>query len=443
MSNMHQKLMKYYNKHIRLGSDERRALAEYREVNLKRLAAGLTLLGADDSVIYPGPIRDCNQGGYAMHTLNQCPENDYDIDVALVFRKDALPASALDARKRVEAAFQMAGGNFAREPEARTNAVTIWYAEGYHIDFAVYREYENSTGQTVVEHAGPEWTARNPTEITDWFNAAVKRLSPAKSPSTSVDEDQLRRIVRYLKAFARSREDWSLPGGLVITVLAVECYCPDPHRDDVALLNTLRAVQRRLTQNLEVLNPVDPAQVLTAKAKCLSQVERLRDRLAEAETELQEAFQWDSSEGDAIGAWHWFFQHPFWAAAPVEKAVATEFSTPAERVAMLGSVRIRAELAMRHHGPIRTQYPSGSRVLPKNIWLRFSVADTTVKPPYAVRWIVHNHGDEATEVEDLTHCQYTDQAWERTLYAGRHTMTCELHRNGTVLARSQHVVRIR
>ena len=76
-----------------------------------------------------------------MHTLNQAEHNDYDIDVAVVFEKGDLPEDPLKARQRVRDALLKRCDNFTKEPEARHNAVTVWYQDGYNIDFAVYRTW--------------------------------------------------------------------------------------------------------------------------------------------------------------------------------------------------------------------------------------------------------------------------------------------------------------
>ena len=118
MFDMHKRLNEFYADHVRLGK-ERQTLAEHRDTNLDRLKAGLQKLE------HPSSFDHRNQGSYAMHTINQRPEKDYDIDVAIIFSKDDLPSSALDARKRIEEAMQEGGGNFSQPPEAKTNAVGI------------------------------------------------------------------------------------------------------------------------------------------------------------------------------------------------------------------------------------------------------------------------------------------------------------------------------
>lgn len=96
-------LQSFYDTHVRLGTDRRKQLGEYRDLNIARLKGGLDDLAAETRRSRPHPYARKNQGGYAMHTLNQDPggDNGYDIDIALLFGKDDLPEDPLRARQRV------------------------------------------------------------------------------------------------------------------------------------------------------------------------------------------------------------------------------------------------------------------------------------------------------------------------------------------------------
>jgi len=306
MFDMHKKLNQFYDDHVRLGK-ERQTLAEHRDTNLDRLKAGL------EKLEYPGSFDHRDQGSYAMHTINQHPKKNYDIDVAIIFSEDDLPSSALDARKRIEEAMREGGGNFSQPPEAKTNAVRVYYAEGHHIDLAIYRRYEDGSGNLVYEHAGSDWTLRDPMEITHWFNATVRESSPSKQQGATVDGNQMRRVVRWLKAFAKSREHWDLPGGLVISVLVAECYRPDFYREDISFYNTMVTIRDRLRVNEDVRNPVDTTQTLTDRAVDIGRLGRFRDKLDNAISHLGVLHSSDCTEEQAIKAWHWIFQHPFWS----------------------------------------------------------------------------------------------------------------------------------
>ena len=321
MYDLHAKMNTFYHRHVRLSSEKREELREHRNTNLTRLEQGLDKMSEQDGVDYAYPVRDPDQGSYAMHTLNQRPNQDYDIDVGIIFRAGDLPNDPHDARKRIERAFREAGGNFKREPKARTNAVTMWYGEGYHIDFAVYREVDDGLGGTYTEHAGAEWKKRDPVEITNWFTDQVRDRSPSKANGAKVESGQFRKVVRLIKMFTKSREAWDLPGGIIISKLVEECYRPHSERDDVALYDTMAAIRSRLLGDLEVYDPIHTDQKLTYKSLFHKQVERFRDTLGDAiDNHLHVLFQADCTEPIARQAWCWVFNHEFWCSDEEDEA---------------------------------------------------------------------------------------------------------------------------
>ncbi len=323
MFDMHSDLKTFYEEHVRLGKKRRDELAGFRNANLDRLKSGLDALGEKHGTDYAYFEETRDQGGYAMRTLNQHPENEYDIDVGLIFDADDLPDDPTEARQRICDAFKEKPGKFRRPPKARMNAVTVWYADGPHVDFAIYRRREDIWGRTVIEHAGgDEWIERDPDAVSDWFDERVGSLSPDPSlyAGVAVEVEQLRRIVRLLKFFCRSRVDWDLPGGMITTALVVECYRPDATRDDVALHDTMAQLLQRLEWNTTVLNPVDQSQELTAKTGCRDQVEGLRDKLDWALDQFAVLHDATCTEAQARNAWRLVFNHEFWNAKATAKA---------------------------------------------------------------------------------------------------------------------------
>lgn len=432
-------LQKFYDVHVRLGGDRRKKLGECRDTNLDRIDNGLDELADETKQPHPHPIDFKNQGGYAMHTINQAADNDYDIDVALIFRKEDIPEDPLEARQRVCDALTKKSGNFSKDPEARTNAVTVWYDDGYHLDFAVYRTWADFFGTSYTEHASTEWKRREPMEVNDWFAKRVSDQSPKAGLfyTPKVAEGQMRRIVRFLKWFCRSRTSWCLPGGMVVSTVVAESYRPDGDRDDVALYKTMVALRDRLKASTEVRSPVDPSQKLTEREDVLKQVERLRDNLDSAVGKLSALFEDSCTRERARFAWDWVFNHEFWAKKEekVEKASAGERALPF-------TVQIECGLAKRQGWLTYRKYPSAAFVLPKGISLKFSVVSTNTPQPYSIHWIVDNEGDEATD-EKQQHWEKTDPiCWTSTKYKGTQTMTCQLERDGRVLAKSRHVVKI-
>ena len=431
--NMHSELNEFYDKHVRL-KEEINRLRELRDTNLNRLSEGLKVLDKPDFV------KSLEQGSIAMHTANKAPNNDYDIDLAIIFEKDDLPASPLETRKRVAAAINEKASGFSKEPEARTNAVTVWYADGYHVDLAIYRRHEDFWGNEILEHAGAEWTERDPKAITNWFIHAVKEQSPSETfwSTPEVEIRQMRRIVRWIKSFTKGREGWNLPGGLIISTLVAECYQPHDKRDDVALYDTLVTIKNRLDNSCTVYNPTDHSQELTEKQKFLTQVKNLKKRLGSVITKLDKLFDDKCTETMANKAWHYMFQHEYW-----DTENKSHSSKSAHGVNGY-TVDLRMGIAKKQHWAVTANNVINGRFLPKRVHLKFT-ASTNVPSPYCVKWRVVNNGDEAEAANDMGHVSTTDQLvnWERTAYRGKHKLICEIVKDGACVAAAEKVVNIR
>jgi hypothetical protein len=432
------KLTKFYDDHVRLGVDRRAKLATHRDACLQRLQAGLAAL-AEEGARKAGKFnRSVSQGSYIMHTLNQQRDDDYDLDEGVIFKKDALPESALDARKRVEEALLKAGGNFSKPPEARANAVTVYYAEGHHIDLAVYREIDGPLG-SYLEHAGPDWTKRDPSEVTEWFKQQVTAKEPwaLLLDEKTVPDGQLRRVVRFVKAFAKSRSGWCLPGGMILTVLTAEVFVADFHRDDVALYKTLVALRNRLRSSITVHSPVDGS-LLTHKPEREAEVRSLRDRLSENVPKLDVLLRDDCTEAQALGAWNWIFKHQFWGDAKDDAEAQEESSEPYRLAIDVGVARERG-------GNVYRSYFVTSPALQKKLWLRFRIKDARGLEGAKIRWLVKNSGDEAEAANHLTHetmRSVGEDQWESTAYKGTHWMVCEAYRGNELVAQGRRRIRI-
>lgn len=436
-------LRRFYDTHVRLGASLRNDLAGYRDLNLERLTSGLAALSEKRGTTYPTYAECRNQGSYAMHTLNQCAHTDYDIDVAVIFDQASLPDDAKAARELVRDALLEKCSNFTKEPEARANAVTVWYADGYHVDFAVYRKTVDWFGNTTIEHAGADgWATREPTAYTDWFSERVTSRSPptlwdtVSGTQVHVDNGQLRRIVRLAKAFARSRSGWALPGGVVITTLVTEVFERDCARDDIAFVKTFRALHNRLLMALEVDGPIPPGASLVGTDKRKKEMERLRDCLETTLDSLDVLSEFACTDRQARTAWNAVFNHSFWT---------EEISESKRAEAMSNGLAIECWLAKKEEGPVYASHRSNSSPLPKRVALRFSVNPVGVQAPYEVRWAVRNEGDEATAAKQLTWDKTLApgaHVWTSTAYKGTHYMDCEVVKNGLVVQSGRHIVRI-
>lgn len=441
--NVHAELNKFYEDHVRLGENRRKVLAGYRDACLDRLTDGLNKLAEERNTTYCTFARRVNQGSYPMRTLNQHPNHEYDIDVAVIFKKDDLPTTALEARNRVADALLKAGGNFRKDPEARTNAVTVWYADGAHVDLAVYREVEGFW-ENKLEHAGAEWSERDPQAITEWFNKQVEdRSATALFFFDSVEPGQLRRVVRWFKAFARSRTSWSLPGGMILTAVGAEEYQGDGRRDDIALYNTLMSIRSRLESNLDVNNPVTSLP-LTEKPQIKAQMKRLLEKLDYVMPYLEVIEEDDCTEDRAYKAWNKVFNHEFWGAG-----VEAEGPEPEPKTMGVVPVEITAAIAKSKGGSASVS-KFNIVPLPKGRHIRFTLPPAWgPKPGRKFRWIVKNTGDEAraalaTDPKALGYENTGDEpeAWRHGEWKGSHTMTVEVLDDGRVVARGTRKVRV-
>jgi hypothetical protein len=340
-----------------------------------------------------------------------------------MFRSSGESGRGAQARCRRAVA---AGGNFRKEPEARTNAVTVWYADGAHVDLAVYRERPGLLSR-VLEHAGPQWGDRDPEAVTSWFQAQVADRSP--NLLGTVRKDQLRRVVRWVKRFARSRLSWCLPGGMILTVLAVETYQRDFSRDDVALLRTLQAMKVRLASSLVVMSPIDGTS-LTSKPKIEAQMKLLLEKLDRALDGLAVLEKEGCTRQEAAGAWKKFFNHEFWGGAAEDEAPADAAGAAAIEVLPIG-----VAVALRE-GQRGKPYKSVEIPIAKGRWFHFSLPPAWQSIEGATfRWIVNNTGDEARIANDMGHeAMGGIDHWRQAAYKGTHSMTCEVSRRGAVIA---------
>ena len=322
MKNCHEDIIGYHDQEVTLPQKDRTEMRERRDINRGRLKSGLK---RDDE---PTP-KDCrSQGSYSMRTMVQQPDKDYDIDDGIYFAKKKLKGprggdkSASAAKEMVRKALH--DRSFKRPPEKLKNCVRVYYREGYHVDMPVYREITEANiwgeKETYYELASTDWKRSDPLAVTDWFLAANKD----QSPSTE-NGGQLRRMVRLLKAFARSRTSWQdrIATGFMITKLVVEKYRADATYEDKALYNTMVAIRDRLNFDLEIEHPTVKGEMLT-KGPTDSQTRFLLERLDWAIDKLAVLFDWDCTREQALKKWDQVFNTTFF----IERLADNEAEIP-------------------------------------------------------------------------------------------------------------------
>ena len=296
----------YHHQEVTLPETEQNSMRNRRNANRVRLRKGL------EKADMPAPIEFVAQGSYAMKTMVRDPDNDYDIDDGVYFRKEDLVGqrgaemTSLQARQMVRDAVD--DGRFKQAPEVRSNCVRVYYEAGYHVDLPVYRRVVTSTifgEETHYELAASSgWKRSDARDVTDWYEDERAR---------SADGQQVRRLNRDLKKYARSRHSWraGILSGFGISVLVLERFQQDD-REDRALYDTMVAIRDRLDWDLEVAHPVTPGDYITSGADD-ARARSFRDKLSDAIDALQPLFKADCTRAEALKCWDKVFATTFFS----------------------------------------------------------------------------------------------------------------------------------
>ncbi|HEY3375241.1 MAG TPA: hypothetical protein VGK02_09285 [Candidatus Aquicultor sp.] len=195
------------------------------------------------------------QGSYAMSTIVNPIDSEFDIDDGVYLQHFADNQNEWPTSETVHGWVYKAIENHTSEkPVDKKKCVRVVYKGDYHVDLPIYCMCADIPYLAVK---GVGWIASDPRALTNWFLDEVKTKT-----------DQLRKVVRYLKAWADD-QSCKMPSGLILTVLAANHFSSST-RDDVSFVSTVKAIYNQLRFSEIIYNPVDST-------------ERLSDRIAEAQ----------------------------------------------------------------------------------------------------------------------------------------------------------------
>lgn len=314
----------FHDEKVTLPQDERNEMRKRRDANRERLKTRLKDAGK------PVPHEFIKQGSYAMRTMVQDPDKDYDIDDGVYFtqaslnKDDGADMTPREAKEMVRDALE--DKRFDKKPEIKKSCVRVYYAAGYHVDMPVYRIRASDGKFELASDDG--WTVSRAADTEDWFNKTNKE----KSPDAGTNGGQFRRCVRLMKKFARSRRDWKkdIAAGFTITKLAEECFFANVAREDVALRDCMQRVYDRLLVSLEVQHPVTQGAMLTSGPDDLG-TKLLRDKLKDAIEDLKVLDNLNCTATQAAKAWDKVFNTDFFSVrqAAAEQTATTQHNTNA------------------------------------------------------------------------------------------------------------------
>lgn len=261
-------LLSEYNNIIRLSDERRQQLLEVRNNLRIRLRRGYSIvseeLGLKNEIIHQ------SQGSFVMDTIISPIRGDYDIDDGLYFignldRKNR--PSPSDLHKLVKYALDRGHDDIERVIDKST-CIRVQYKSGFHVDIPIY--YADNVDCPELADVNRGWILSHPIEFIEWFEQKVQsgfrkafitesRLFDEFVQWTSdirKNDHQLRRIVRFLKAWGDLRRE-EMPCGLIMTILAANNYYPH-QRDDISLKETLINIQAALRNDFRCERPTIP-----------------------------------------------------------------------------------------------------------------------------------------------------------------------------------------
>jgi hypothetical protein len=189
-----------------------------------------------------------SQGSFVMKTtvnpIPQWSEEDkkdlykYDVDDGIYF------IGKEDDRKSINTyhnwIYDAVKDHTGKGAEDKTTCVRVLYADGHHIDLPIYFKVKSDKTIPELAHKSKGWIDSDPKEFFEWFNNLVD------------EKQQLRRIVRYLKAWCDYRNNQNtsikMPSGFMMTILASNNISYND-RDDIALKETLENIQDSINKD--------------------------------------------------------------------------------------------------------------------------------------------------------------------------------------------------
>lgn len=217
----------------------------------------------------------CWQGSFAMKTtVNPINGNEYDLDDGVYLsgysdaEQDSWPSPST-VHSWIKSAVN---GHTKESPVDKDTCVRVVYAAGYHIDYPAYIMQDDIA---YLAHKTKGWIVSDPKAFKDWFIQKVHD-----------NDEQLRRVVKYMKAWKEYKE---VPlKGIEITILAANNFEIYEGCDEKSLRDTLSKIIATLDKSFTCVKPVAPGEDLfdgfskTKKNNILTGLTELKNALDKA-----------------------------------------------------------------------------------------------------------------------------------------------------------------
>ncbi|MFX4219158.1 nucleotidyltransferase [Aliarcobacter butzleri] len=208
-----QKEFEDFHAQIKLGTyEENSTLRDKRDLLISELETKLEdekIPGTDKKLTFS----KLDQGSYAMNTGIKPIDDDFDIDVGVIFN---ITNEEYDSGKLKKLVFDKLNSHNKRSVKYNRPCVTVEYKDGYHVDLAIYSKNNDDI------HIA--WGKENSQEKC-WYKSEPKKLTQWVSDVSSDAEEskQFRRSVRFLKKWKEKKfvsDGNAAPASIGLTIQA-------------------------------------------------------------------------------------------------------------------------------------------------------------------------------------------------------------------------------
>ncbi|MEH2295844.1 nucleotide-binding domain-containing protein [Nostoc sp.] len=362
------------------------------------------------------------QGSLMMNTIIEPLDGEFDIDDGIYFKVEVQPIQSVSTLHQW--IWEAVDGHTTQKPIDKQTCVRLVYAGEYHLDLPIYYIIEGQT--PYLAHKGKGFIKSDPREFIKWFN------------NKADNDGQLKRIVRYLKAWSDYRKG-HLPSGLIFSILAANNIVFD-ERDDIAFYKTLLNIKSTLEQNFVCYRPTTPAYENLLKDYSKTNKDYFLGQLGSFIQSAEKALDEKTNQKDACEAWQRHFgegRFPFESYANTEEFIENRFSIDIRYELKIDC--LVSQQGFRPHSLI--EMISSRLPLLRGKSLKFYIVDCNVPKPFQVKWKVRNVGEEATRRDQIRGQILNDsgnhQKNESSLFHGAHFVECYIIKDNICVARSR------
>ena len=205
------------------------------------------------------------QGSYVMDTIINPIDEDYDLDDGVYFF-GALSVDDRPTPSTIHNWAMKAIGSHTDNVIDKNACIRVTYSDGFHIDLPMYY----FTNDPDLAHKVKGWILSNPIEFIVWFEEKTRSGFRPEYILESIRQEecgkwledirkadvQLRRIVRYLKAWSDYKKG-DMPSGIILTILATKNFSSST-RDDISMYETLQNITADLKKEFVCKRPTTP-----------------------------------------------------------------------------------------------------------------------------------------------------------------------------------------